>query len=171
MSWFSLARRSAAAVCVVSALAGCGFHPLYGDSGATGSIDPQLATVYVAQIKDRTGQEMTNTLRDALNPHAARVDRAYQLEVGLVEHNYNLLGREDGSAARTDTILEARWALRRLSDNVVVLQGFSKSVTGYDVLANEYANVVSGKSDLTRAVRDVSEDIEGQLAQYFRSAA
>jgi LPS-assembly lipoprotein len=171
MSWFSLARRSVAALCLLSALTGCGFHPLYGETGEKGSIDPQLATVYVAQIKDRTGQEMTNNLRDALNPHAVKTEHAYQLEVGLVQHTYNLMGREDGSAARTDVVLEARWTLRRLSDNVVVLQGYSKSLTGYDVLTNEYANVVSGKSDLTRAVRDVSADIEGQLAQYFRQAA
>jgi LPS-assembly lipoprotein len=149
-------------------LAGCGFHPLYEDHPATGSLAPKLASVRVMALRDRQGQEMVDTLKDALNPNALAVPAAYQLEIRLVKNISDRAVREDSTVSVTDTDLVATWVLRRLADNTVVAQGRPHSLTGHDVLNNEYVNVVSGKADVDRGVRDLSEQIETGITAYFQ---
>ena len=56
---------AAIALCVL--LAGCGFHPMYGNSLA-----PQLSSIYVEPIAERDGYELRNTLIDLLQSDGDR---------------------------------------------------------------------------------------------------
>jgi LPS-assembly lipoprotein len=156
-------------VVLAGMLSGCGFRPLYGDRGPDEDLEPALASVAVDSIRDRSGQELTNALRDAFNPHALSVPAAYELSVALSVNVANLMTRQNTSASRTDTTVKATWSMRRLADDKIVLSGSSKATTGHDVLTNEYANVVSGKADQTEALRQVGEDIESQVAVFLRN--
>jgi LPS-assembly lipoprotein len=158
-------RLAAAAACLM--LAGCGFHPLYGDSNVSGDLAQQMASIRVMQISEHYGQVMTNNLSDGLNPHALHVADAYKLEVALRENTYQFATRADGTPSRAALQLSATWLLRRVSDNQVVSKGSVKSSAGYDVLPNDYANVVTGNADELRAVRDLSEQIQLGLADYL----
>jgi LPS-assembly lipoprotein len=164
MSW----RKAVLGLAAVLALAGCGFQPLYDSDHPTSAA---LASVRVQQITQRYGQEMTNELRDGFNPTARAVAPTYELSVGLTETTSDVAIRQDSTASRTDTSLIADWSLRRLSDGKVVVQGRARSQTGHDVLDTEYANVVSGNSDLERAVRDVSGQIQNRVAIYLQNPA
>jgi LPS-assembly lipoprotein len=167
MSWF---RRALLLACVALLPTGCGFHPVYGDHGGKDESDltPVLASIAVDSIRDRIGQEITNSLRDGLNPQALSVPANYRLEVALTEGVLNLMTRSNDSASRTNTIMGARWSLIRLADNKTILSGTSRATTGHDVLTSEYANLVSGKQDETNAIRELSDDIQQQIALYFR---
>ena len=155
------------AACV--ALAGCGFQPLYGDSQRSDELAAELASIKVAQITEHYGQVMTNALNDGLNPHALRVPTAYQLDVALRETTYNFATRADGTPSRAQLQLSATWALRSMSSNLVVAHGVTKSSAGYDVLDNDYTNVVSGNSGELRAVRDLSDDIQISIAAFLQT--
>ena len=50
-------------------LAGCGFQPLYARDAETGvGASDELAKVLILPIRQRTGQQMHNLLRDRLTP-------------------------------------------------------------------------------------------------------
>jgi LPS-assembly lipoprotein len=166
MSW----RRTVWIVLTAAGLAGCGFHPLYAENDGKGPLEPRLATVRVAQITERDGQQMTNMLRDAFNPHAISVPAAYQLEISLVKRKFDVLRHSDATSSRNDTELTAKWTLRRLSDNKTVLTGTSTSLNSHDVLTNDYANVVSQQGDLDDGVRMVSEDIENRVVAWLQTS-
>jgi LPS-assembly lipoprotein len=153
---------------LLTLVAGCGFHPLYVDDPEHPALAPQLAAIHVRQINDRYGQEMTNELRDAFDPHSSGTEQAYELSVALLETKADLLQRQDGTASRTDSSLTAQWSLTRLSDKKVVVSGTSRALTGHDVLPNEYANVVAINTDVTRAIHEVSAEIETRVAYYLQ---
>jgi len=150
-------------------LAGCGLHPLYADSGSEKALAPELASVGVDPIADRPGQVLTNELRDGFNPQSLGVPIEYRLHVVLSQGTQNEMTRPDTSASRTAVFAAAKWSLKRLSDDKTVLSGESRAQTGHDVLTNEYANVVTGKSDLANALREVSDDIQARVALYLRA--
>jgi hypothetical protein len=96
--------------------------------------------------------------------------RVYQLEVALHETTAPQATRADGTPSRSALVLSATWLLRKLGDdNKVVTHGSLKSSTGYDVLNNDYANVVSNNTGELRAVRDLSDQIQASLAIYFQT--
>jgi|HubBroStandDraft_1064217.scaffolds.fasta_scaffold00026_71 LPS-assembly lipoprotein len=163
----SLRLIAASAVCLTTA--GCGFQPLYGEGGASDALATRLASIRVAQISERFGQVMTNTLHDGLNPHAMQVPIAYQLEVALRETTGPYATRADGTPSRASLALSATWTLRNMTNNAVVTGGSTKASAGYDVLDNDYANVVSGNSGELRAVRDLSDQIETSVAVYLQA--
>jgi LPS-assembly lipoprotein len=158
-------RLAAAAACLV--LAGCGFHPLYSDGSMNGDLAKQMAAIQVMQISEHYGQVMTNNLSDGLNPHSLRVPATYKLEVALREGTYQYATRADGTPSRSALQLSATWLLRRISDNQIVTKGSVKASNGYDVLPNDYANVVTGNTDELRAVHDLSDQIQLSVADYL----
>jgi LPS-assembly lipoprotein len=165
MSW---SRRFAAPVVCLMAAA-CGFQPLYGERGGSETLATELASIRVVQITERYGQVMTNDLHDGLNPNALHVPATYQLEVALRETTAPQATRADGTPSRSALSLSATWILRKLGDNKVVTRGVLKSSTGYDVLNNDYANVVSNNTGELRAVRDLSDQIQAGIAAYFQT--
>ena len=162
MSW---SKALAAAACLV--LAGCGFHPLYGDSHPSDGLSQQLASIKVMQITEHYGQVMTNELHDGLNPHSLQLPASYQLDVALKEIKFDVAIRGDGTPSRRALQLSAIWTLRRMKDNVVVAHGTPKSSVSHDVVNNEYANVVGDDTGELRAVRDLAERIQLDLANYL----
>jgi LPS-assembly lipoprotein len=165
MSWF----KSFAAIAASIALAGCGFQPLYGDGGSSDKLAPQLASIRGTQIAEHYGQVMTNDLHDGLNPHALQVTPVYNLDVALREATLQIAIRADGTPSRQALQFTATWLLRRITDNQIVAKGTAKSSAGYDVLDNDYGNVVSAANGELRAVRDLSDQIQLTLADYLQA--
>lgn len=162
MSW---SKALAAAACLI--LAGCGFHPLYGDNRPSDGLSQQLASIKVMQITEHYGQVMTNELHDGLNPHSLQLPTAYQLDVALKEVKFDVAIRGDGTPSRRALQLSATWTLRRMKDNTVVAHGTPKSSASHDVVNNEYANVVGDDTGELRAVRDLAYQIQLDLANYL----
>lgn len=170
MSWPRAAfRRATGPLLAALLLAGCGFQPLYADRDGDPGMAKALASVRVQQAAERQGQELTTQLRDAFNPHALTVPAAYMLQVSLAQTVGDAAIRENGTASRNVTNLSANWTLKRLSDGKVVAQGHVHSITSHDVLANEYANVVSGLQDRDHAVLDVGTQIQYKVAAYLQN--
>lgn len=158
-----------AALGLVTALAGCGFQPLYGDHGAGNNTAVDLSQVRVVPIADRTGQMLYNRLRDRLNPHGKPTEPLYVLEIRVVERTEDLLLEPSETPSRTQLDLTANFQLRKIDNGATVLQGSSRSNISYDVLnlENQYATITSEQDVRDRATKQLSDDISTRLALYF----
>ena len=159
MSWSRLL------LCLGLALAGCGYHPLYGQHGVDNvSAVDEMALIRIEAIPDRIGQQMYNMLRERLNPYGKPEQPRYALSVALTETRENLFLEKDETATRANLTLKASFILRRLDDNSVVITGTSRSVSSYDILSSQFATVVSQEDARERTARALSEDIRTRLA-------
>ncbi len=148
----------------------CGFRPLYGkrELGGDGS-QAALESIRIEPIENRTGQFLYNYLRDRLNPRGKPAAPRYILSVDLRENQDSVFIRQDETASRRNLILRAKYVLRRTEDNEIVLQGESRSMSSFDVLAVDvqFATVVSEEDALRRTAQDLSETIATRLAVHF----
>ena len=159
MSWSRLF------VCLGLVLAGCGYHPLYGEHGAdNASVVDELALIHIEAIPDRTGQQMYNMLRERLNPYGRPEQPKYALSVALTETRENLFLEKDETATRANLTLKASFVLRRIDDGTVITTGSSRSISSYDILSSQFASVISQEDARERDARAISDDIRTRLA-------
>lgn len=159
MSW------SRRIVCCGFLLAGCGYRPLYGERGADGaSVVDELALVRIEAIPNRIGQQLYNLLRERLNPQGKPGAPKYALKVTLTEQRENLFLEKDETATRANLTLKADFTLSRIDGGSVIAKGLSRSVSSYDILASQFASVVSEEDALLRGVRVISDDIKTRVA-------
>jgi LPS-assembly lipoprotein len=152
-------------LCLGLVLAGCGYHPLYGQRGAdNASVVDELALIRIEGIPDRTGQKMYNMLRERLNPYGKPEQAKYALSVALTETRETLFLEKDETATRTNLTLKASFILRRLDDSSVLVTGSSRSVTSYDILSSPFATEVSKEDARERCARAISDDMRTRLA-------
>jgi len=168
MSW---SRRKALRLGMVTVaglpLAACGFEPLYGPGINNAEVSSELASVRVDPLRDRTGQQMHNFLRDRLNPRGQPVSPSYRLQVDLTETLSELGVRRDETATRANLRMIADFVLLQADGQSELLRGRSSSTTSYDILTNPFATTVSEDSARERALREVADDIQTRLALYF----
>jgi LPS-assembly lipoprotein len=155
----------------VLALTGCGFRPVYapqesGDSRA----NEQLSMVRIEPLRDRSGQQLHNFLRDQLNPNGQPVDPHYKLQIKLSQRTEKLAFREDETATRANIIIKTAFVLRAADDDRVLYAGRASSINSYNILDEQYPTNVSADDALRRGLREVSQDIKLRLAVYFQTA-
>ncbi len=168
MSW----SRRQVALAGLLALGGCGWQPLYGrvgsGSGAVGgNAGPQLASVHILPIADRTGQNLYNALRDRLNPGGAPSDPHYDLVIRLSERTQQLLIQQDQTATRVNLTLNATYELYQRGTKKAVFQGLSRTTATYDLLNDEYASIQSTDDARRRGALSLADDIATQLAVFL----
>jgi LPS-assembly lipoprotein len=159
----------AAAALLMIALGGCGYQPLYGSSDK-GSTSEDLASINVLTISDRAGQELHNYLRDDINPTGRPGGAArYNLEVDLTEAREALAIRTDETATRYNLNQTAQFKLRDLETGRIVLSGVSRAAVSYNVLNNDFNNVVSEDDARRRGAREMANDIRLRLAAFMNA--
>jgi LPS-assembly lipoprotein len=169
MSW----SRATLACLALLTLAGCGWQPLYGrvsdGSGGTvgGNAGPALATVHVAPIANRVGQNLYNALRDRLNPGGAPTEPHYDLVIRIAESTDQPLVLEDQTATRINLTLNATYLLYQRGTRTPVFQGTSRATTSYDLLNDEYASIQSADDAHRRGALTLADDISERLAVFL----
>ena len=172
MSWCRTALRLVCLLGLAGTLGACGWQPLYGrintDSGPVGgNAGPQLATVHILPIADRTGQNLYNELRDRINPSGAPSEPNYDLVIRLDERSEQLLILQDQTASRTNLTLTATFQLYQRGNAKPVFQGTSRTTTSYDLLDDEFATIQSTNDARKRGALSLADDIATQLAVYL----
>lgn len=148
-------------------LAACGFEPLHAPRAGGGSVPAALSTVQIANIPDRSGQYLRNYLRDEINPHGVPGNPQYRLDIQLAEQRSDIGLRRDDIRTRTNLTLEAQYRLVALVDGKVVLQGRSRTLSSFDILINDYTNVVSEQDARQQGLRQIGADIRTRLSLHF----
>jgi LPS-assembly lipoprotein len=163
------ARLAAAGACLLLlTLPGCGFQPLYGQSGpGQASTTDDLATVRVAPLEDRIGQQFHNMLIDRLNPRGQSSRPDYTLYVDLAKTVTEVSIRKDETASRANLILRATFILRDQETTEALLRGDLRSINSYNILDSQFPTYVSEADALERGLRELSDDLRVRLAVYF----
>lgn len=162
--------RTAAAVLLALALSGCGFHPLYGDSGATAETADKLAAIYVEPIPEKIGYELRNTLIDLFDASGRASKSAYRLRVTLTTKSEGIAIQNDAAITRYNDTLSVNYELTDKATGAVVTKGVETGLSAYNVVSSPYATLVAQQDADTRAAEDIAYRIRTDLAVYFAQA-
>jgi LPS-assembly lipoprotein len=158
----------AAAFALCLGLAGCGYHPLYGERATSVSVE-DTSLVYVAGIPDRPGQILRNDLIQRLNPSGQPTRPIYTLTVGLTVTSTGVSLSRDNTTSRTSITTTANYTLTDTTTGKALFSARSRATDAYDVLVSDYATLVSRDDAVNRAIREISDDIGTRLAVYFQN--
>lgn len=152
------------------AVSACGFHPLYGRTGANASTAAAFASIYVEPIPERVGYELRNALLDGFASQETPGVTAYRLKIDLKTEDEGLALQSDASITRYNYRLVAHYQLVAAGGTTVLKKGEVHSLTSYNVVSSPFATVSAKLDAQTRAAQDVAERIRTELAVYFTHA-
>jgi LPS-assembly lipoprotein len=157
----------AAGVIAVSAagLSGCGFAPLYAQSGVASS----LATVDVVVPEGRTGFLLREHLDDAL---ARNRDLAptYRMSLDVRETRYPRGVRIDNVATRYEYVLTAAYVLNALPGGQVAKRGLVRVELTYDSADQPYEAIAAQQAAADRAAQEAARRIQMELAAWLATS-
>ncbi len=148
----------------------CGFAPLYGGD-AGGDVSAQLEQVKIAEIPERTGQLLQQSLEAQMQRDGAPVSELYLLNV---DYNINVQGigiQQDTSSTRNRFIATATWTLVPIGRPATVLaKGTATTEDADNVIDNQYfASELEGGTVNQQLADEIAGQITGQVAVWFRA--
>ena len=142
--------------------AGCGFRPMYGTpSGAASGVDADLASVRIAPIKDRIGQQLRNALLQRLSPRGEAADYSYSLLVRLNESVSNLGFRKDTYATVANLSMSAQIILTR--EGAAIIGETVTTTVYFDHLGPRYASIATERDAEERAIIQLADNIRNRV--------
>src|SRR6266700_3992596 len=151
----------------LAVLGGCGWGPLYADL-ETGPADDEIRAIRVAPISERIGQKLALALRQSLNPTGELTPQRYLLRTTLSTSRQDLGVQTQGLGTRGKLDAFANFSLNDSTTGAQLLIGTSHAVDSFDILANEYSNVVAEDDARTRAVEEMRRDIVTRLTLFLQ---
>ncbi|MDG2285914.1 MAG: LPS assembly lipoprotein LptE [Alphaproteobacteria bacterium] len=171
MSWLNRVRWVIIAG-LISTLSACGFQPLYGSHGASGTdAVSHLAAIQIGPIADRSGQLLRNALRDKLTPRGRAANAAYGLDISLQEGRSDLVILQDATSTFAKLRIGAKYVLTDIASGRPLTRGTSESTTIFNIVESEFANLNAQSDARARAVNQISDDIRLRLGLFFRRHA
>ncbi len=169
MSWCErVFARAAPAMLLLVALAGCGFHPLYGEQTTLG-YDPTLASVEVRPVPDRVGQLLVEEVREELDPRGAGLKPRYILVIGMTASRSDLGIRRDNTSTRGELTMNANLTLNDANTHAVVFRNSIRSTTSFNEPDDAYAATVAEDHAREEAASDLGREIAERVTLYFRT--
>jgi len=152
---------------VLAMLGGCGWAPLYADL-ESGPADEELRAIKVAPISERIGQKLALALRESLNPAGDPTPQRYLLRTILSTSRQDLGIQTQGLGTRGKLDAFANFSLNDSTTGAQLFIGTSHVAESFDILANEYSNVVAEDDARTRAVEDMRRDIVTRVTLFLQ---
>jgi LPS-assembly lipoprotein len=169
-----LTRRHLLSLIPVSAVAGCGFQPIYMPTatGQPGPAQRELAAVNVDIIPDRPGQLLRQALQERLASDSGARHR-YDLKVVFWIAGEGIAIQSDNSASRVRLIGHANWTLTTLtSPRIQITTGTGRATDGFNVFHSQYfASDLDNEEATRRLTRELADQVVMQLAMWFRQRA
>jgi len=163
-------RKLAAFLFLALPLGGCGFHPLYGDTGATAGTADKLARIYVEPIPDKIGYELRNEMIDLFDSSAHLSQDSYRLRVTMTTKAQGVAIQNDAAITRYNDTLDVTYVLTD-RDGKLITKGTESGIAAYNVVASPYATLVAQQDAEKRTAQDIAYRIRTDLAVYFAQAA
>ncbi|GAA0641446.1 LPS assembly lipoprotein LptE [Brevundimonas lenta] len=138
-------------------LAGCGFTPLYGDTGSGSS----LSRIAVTTQDDRLGYRVREQLEDALGRDGSQPP-LWKLETTLEQGRRPLGRRIDDTAARYELTVRGTWTLTPITGGVPV-RGVETVTTTYAAADQPYAAIAAQQDGEERAAAELARLIRLDL--------
>lgn len=145
-----------AAVALVG-LTGCGFTPLYGDTGVGAS----LSRIAVTTQDDRLGYRVREQLEDALGRDGTQAP-LWRLETALEQSRRPLGRRIDDTATRYELTVRGAWTLTPVSGGAPVT-GVETVTTTYAAADQPFAAIAAQQDGEERAAAELARLIRLDL--------
>jgi LPS-assembly lipoprotein len=154
----------------LAGLSGCGFSPLYGQSGES-SVAAKLDTVDVANIPERTGQELRLALQTDLHVAGAPTEQRYSLAVSFSISSAQIGEQQDTSYTRQRNTALARWTLTPIGQPAVHLaEGIATSEDALNIIDQQYfAQALETGTVNQQLANQMAAQITSQIAAYFKT--
>ncbi len=162
-------RRAFAILLLSLAVAGCGFKPMYGDNATATSpaVMDRMATIDIRPIPDRLGQVVRNELVDALTPRGASGGAVYELALKVGEEREDVGLRQNAAATRANYRMSAKFELREIATDKVVLTGTTWAETAFDIVQQDYPTVIAQQDAQQKLAVELAEEIKTRIAVFF----
>jgi LPS-assembly lipoprotein len=156
-------KRALLIACACLALAGCGFHPLYG-----GKLEPRLASIYVEPLAERDGYELRNQLIDLLGSDGREAGKAYHLTLTLNQVSNGVTLQNDATITRYNDTITATYVLTD-AKGAEITRGSQTSLSSFNVSNSPYSTLAVQQDSDRRAADDLADRIRMDLGVFFSS--
>ena len=149
------------------ALAGCGFHPLYGTHAGDPGARQIFSSIYVDPIEhERMGYELRNQLIDQLRGVEHPAEALYHLHVTVTETREGVALQNDATVTRYDLAIRAKYELtdKNLKS---VYKGEESTLESFDVAQSPYASLSAQEDSERNAAADIAQHITLDLSVHF----
>lgn len=140
-------------------LAGCGFTPIYGETGLGSS----LSRIAVTTQDDRLGYRVREQLEDALGRDGGQ-EPLWRLETTLEQSRRPLGRRIDDTATRYELTVRGRWTLTPVAGGPV-RSGVETVTTTYAAADQPFAAITAQQDGEDRAAAELARLIRLDLMQ------
>lgn len=163
-SWSDVKGLTRTFVCTLFlvALAGCGFKPLYGDSGTANALTN--LDVAVEAGDGQVGRLVQYALLDSLSSASSPSNPEYRVELTTNFFEQDLAIQRDAEVTRTSVVATVYFKLVDVRTGKQVMKSVSRSRTSYNRVASEFANIVAAQDAQKRVARAIADDIRIQVA-------
>ena len=166
--------RFASPAIVVCALltAGCGFHPLFARTNASGGGQQAFNTIYVDPVEGgRAGYELRNSLIELLRGTSHQDQALYRLRIALKQEIEGTAVQTTGYITRYSYIMTVDYHLTNARSGAELTKGSETTVSGYDVVASPYATLIAQQDAQKFGAREVADRIRVDLGVFFAKHA
>ena len=147
--------------------ASCKFVPLYGESSAGDA--RLLKLVKINRIDDREGQKLRTILKQKFGQRWPPENPRWLLTIRLSETKRQLGVKPDSTATRRELGIRAKFTLRELGkQSSRLLKGQSFSMSSFNELASEYANLVGENNARDRSLSVIANDLRNRIMLAIR---
>ena len=147
------------------ALAGCGYHPLYGSSATSPGVAGQLSAISIPEPSDRPSQLVRNELISTMQ--AGKGELKYLLNLTTTVANSGVFQKSLPAVTRNAITITTSYELVDRAKGVVMTSGSSFATVSYDVIRQPFADMQAEKDATERATREVAADLRTRLAAFL----
>lgn len=141
----------------LTALAGCGFTPVYGPGGDAEGLRGRID---VAPPADEEGFALVRRLEDRLGQPKAP-DFTLTAGIRITEDAVGFL--PDRTISRYNVLGQVDWRLIRMSDETLALSGSEKSFTSYSATSTTVATIVAQRDARRRLMISIADRITADI--------
>jgi LPS-assembly lipoprotein len=151
-------------------LGGCGFTPLYGQSGNT-TVAAKLDTIDVQNIPERAGQMLRLALETQLHAAGAPTEQLYSLSISYNLGAANVAEQQDSSYTRQRFSGTAHWALNPIgTPGQPLVQGNVSTENALNIIDQQYFALQLETTTVQQQIADqLAAQITSRIAAYFKT--
>lgn len=138
-------------------LTGCGFTPMNMTDNGT-NISAETEKIAIGSIPNYEGFLLKTELQNKLNPEKNDVPKEYALHIALKAPSYSEQSIQgDNFASRENVTISARFTLKDIKTNTVLLSDSTRASGAYNIVKEPYATNMARnklKNDLIKRAAD-----------------
>jgi len=156
-------------------LAGCGFHPMYGDDSA-GAHSAVRGNIVIDPMPNtgHEGQIFKTALEDKFNPEGlSSADAQYHLHISLIKTLIPAVVKSDGTIQRYNVRFDSQYKLTRTGDTSgqPLYSGRLLRTGSYNAAINaNFATYEAEQDVIQRVLEELAEDYVLRVTSYLEAA-